>query len=61
MHVQENVIMPISKNQLGPSLYHILQRSDSVVECLCQEREVAGSSLTGVAACVLEQDILILA
>ena len=37
------------------------ERSGSVVECLTRDREAAGSSLTGITACVLEQDILILA
>ena len=32
------------------------ERSGSVVECLTRDRRAAGSSLTGVTACVLEQE-----
>ena len=37
------------------------ERSGSVVECLTWDRGVAGSSLTRVTACALEQDTLIVA
>ena len=32
------------------------ERSGSVVECLTRDRGAAGSSLTGVTVCVLEQE-----
>ena len=41
--------------------FNIRERSDAVVECITRDLGAAGSSLTGVTACALELDILILA